>query len=537
MQFRLLGPLEILAGDEPIAIGAPKQRALLTLLLLHRDEFVPVDRIADALWSGSPPSSGTKAVQVYVAQVRKALGDAILVTEPGGYRLSLNGHQLDVDRFEALVDEGSRLLDAGEATAASRALREADALWRGPALSDLPEAADEARRLEELRLFAREHRIDAELALGRHEHVVGELQELVRRNPLRERLWELLMLALYRAGRQAEALAAYRDARRRLVDELGVEPGPELRALERAILEQDPAIAGPARARPASVDRPRRPRRPLVAGALVLVAAGVAVAALLLVSRDDHRQPVHAPVPGDSLAVVDARTGTLVDAVPAGRAPSAVAAGAGAVWALNADDRTVTRVDVETKARRTLGLGAAPTDVAFGLGGLWVGVAARVPAAGFAGHTATAVTRLDAETGFAEDPIALPRPRGVVSNGAADHLAFAAGSAWMINPDYSLSRIDPRTNEVVRVLKYLSGVAVASDGPELWVLNDDRTLARIDTAGKRVAQRVKVPAGALTTLAVGGGSVWALDPAAGRVWRVERSGQLSIDVGAGADAM
>src|SRR4051794_13735062 len=112
MEFRLLGPLEVLAGDEPIAIAAPKQRAVLTLLLLHRDECVSVDRIADALWAGSPPSSATKAVQVYVGQVRRALGDGIVVTEHGGYRLALNGHQLDVDRFEDLVEEGSRLLDA-----------------------------------------------------------------------------------------------------------------------------------------------------------------------------------------------------------------------------------------------------------------------------------------------------------------------------------------------------------------------------------------------------------------------------------------
>jgi branched-chain amino acid transport system substrate-binding protein len=222
--------------------------------------------------------------------------------------------------------------------------------------------------------------------------------------------------------------------------------------------------------------------------------------------------------------------------LPTGTDPSAVTAGAGAVWTLNANDRTITRVDLRTKARRTLGLGASPTDLAFGLGELWVATAEAVPGAQFAGRTATAVVRVDPATGIAREPIALPPARGVVSNVAAN-LAFAAGAAWMINPDFSLSRIDPRRNEVVAVLKYLSAIAVASDGHALWVLNDDRTLARIDTATNRVVQRVKVPAAGLNAIAIGAGSVWALDPSSGRLWRIEPTDQLSIDVGAGSDAL
>jgi DNA-binding SARP family transcriptional activator len=200
MQFRLLGPLEVIDGDEPIVIAAPKQRALLAMLVLHHGERVSVDRIADALWGEAAPATATKTVQVYVAQLRKALGEGLLLTEPGGYRAVVEGDDLDVVAFERLLDDGTRLLEEGNAEAARRTLEAALALWRGPALPDLP-GADEARRLEELRLLALERRIDADLALGRHEDVLGELQELVAREPLREHVRGQLMLALYRSGR------------------------------------------------------------------------------------------------------------------------------------------------------------------------------------------------------------------------------------------------------------------------------------------------------------------------------------------------
>jgi DNA-binding SARP family transcriptional activator len=190
-------------------------------------------------------------------------GQGLLLTESGGYRVVLNGHSLDVIRFERLLDEGTRLLEEGDAAAAHRALEEALTLWRGPALLDVPDE-NEARRLEEQRLLALERRIDADLALGRHGRVVGELQELVARDPLRERPRAQLMLALYRSGRQAEALDLYREGRRLLVEELGLEPGPELQSLERSILVQDEAIAAPARGRRSSLgaeDAYLRPRR------------------------------------------------------------------------------------------------------------------------------------------------------------------------------------------------------------------------------------------------------------------------------------
>ena len=166
MEFRLLGALEVRDGDKQIVIAAPKQRALLALLLLHHDERVSVDRIADALWGEAVPATSTKAVQVYIAQLRKALGDGVVLTDASGYRVVLNGHSLDVVRFERLLNDGTRLLEEGDPEAARRALEEALALWQGPALPDLPDE-DEGRRLEEERLLALQRRIDADLALGR----------------------------------------------------------------------------------------------------------------------------------------------------------------------------------------------------------------------------------------------------------------------------------------------------------------------------------------------------------------------------------
>jgi DNA-binding SARP family transcriptional activator len=278
MEFRLLGPLEVCEGSRTLTIGAPKQRALLAYLLLHHGEVVPVGRLADALWEDAPPATATKTIQVYVAQLRKTLGDGLLVTGPGGYVAALNGHHLDVARFERDLDEGGRAIEAGEHAAAARALGEALGLWRGAPLADLPQThaiRDHAVRLDEERLWALEHRIDADLALGRHERLVPELQELVGEHPLRERLRAQLMIALYRSGRQAEALESYRGGRALLVEQLGLEPGAELQQLERSILTHDPALDGP---RPPRSPVPHRRRAAaLTAGALFSAAALLAV--------------------------------------------------------------------------------------------------------------------------------------------------------------------------------------------------------------------------------------------------------------------
>jgi DNA-binding SARP family transcriptional activator/tetratricopeptide (TPR) repeat protein len=232
MEFRILGPLEVLENGRTVDLGGAKQRALLAILLLHANEVVSTDRLIDALWEDEPPETGRKALQVYVSQLRKALGKERLQTRAPGYLLRVEEEEFDLRRFPGLVASGR--------------LGEALALWRGPALQEFTYqrfAQSEIGRLEELRLACLEDRIEADLAAGRHGALVGELEVLVSEHPLRERLRGQLMLALYRSGRQAEALDAYQDARRALVDELGIEPSPELRELEMAILRQDASLS------------------------------------------------------------------------------------------------------------------------------------------------------------------------------------------------------------------------------------------------------------------------------------------------------
>ncbi len=245
--FRILGPLEVAQGGQLVSLTGARQRALLAILLLHVGEAVSTDRLIDELWGDEPPEAGSAALRVRVSQLRRALGPAgeLLVTRPPGYAMALAPEQLDLRRFEGLVEAGGAALAREAPGAAVESLREALALWRGPPLADFSYAqfAQAAIvRLEELRLAATELRVEAQLALGDHAQLAGELQALVLEHPLRERLCGQLMLALYRDGRQADALEAYRAARRRLVEEIGLEPGPELHDLERRILAQDVSL-------------------------------------------------------------------------------------------------------------------------------------------------------------------------------------------------------------------------------------------------------------------------------------------------------
>jgi DNA-binding SARP family transcriptional activator len=234
MDLRLLGPVEARLDGRPIALGAPKQRAVLAMLALEAGRTVSVDRLVEGLWGEQPPSSAPKMVQLYVSHLRRLLegNGAQIVTRARGYELQLGGGAVDAVQFERLIEQ-------------SRA-REALALWHGDALADVadePFAAAEIRRLGALRVRAAETAINADLAAGRDDEVIGELEPLIDEYPLRERLHAQRMLALYRAGRQSEALNAYREARAVLVEQIGVEPGAELKRLHEAILAQDPALA------------------------------------------------------------------------------------------------------------------------------------------------------------------------------------------------------------------------------------------------------------------------------------------------------
>ena len=271
-EFRILGPIEVADGGTVIDLGGARQRALLAILLVSRGEPVSVDRLVDQLYAGHPPRTAVKSVQAHVSRLRKALGDGRLRTEAGGYTLGLAPGELDADRFSDLVIEGRGAVEAGELDRAGRAFDDALALWRGPPFGDLAYesfAQAELSRLEELHATCTEERIDIGLALGRHDELRPELERLVAERPLRERLRGQLMLALYRSGRQAEALDAYRDARRALVDEVGLDPGRELQELERAILNHDPRLDLPATAQASrSAKGPVAPGR-LAAGVFV----------------------------------------------------------------------------------------------------------------------------------------------------------------------------------------------------------------------------------------------------------------------------
>ena len=251
-EVRLLGPVQVVQAGREVGLGGPRPRAVLALLVLEAGRVVPAGRLIEELWRGSPPPGAAKTLRSYVSRLRALLApDAALAARAGGYVLSVDRDTVDAVRFEQRVGAGQAALGRGEAATAAGRFRQALGLWRGPALADVcvvEPLAREAARLEELRLAAVEGRIEADIELGLHAEVIGELEGLVGEYPVRERLWRLLVLALYRAERQADALAAYRRARDMLAAELGLEPGEDLRRLEEAVLRQEvPAAPPPAR--------------------------------------------------------------------------------------------------------------------------------------------------------------------------------------------------------------------------------------------------------------------------------------------------
>ncbi|HEX6789335.1 MAG TPA: AfsR/SARP family transcriptional regulator, partial [Gaiellaceae bacterium] len=250
LRFRLLGPLEVSRGSEQIHLGGERQRGLLALLLLHANELVTTEHLVEQLFGADASESSLRAVRVAVSRLRRLLDEETLVTRPGGYVVYADPSRLDVAEFEALVMEGRSALRDGHPSSAAASFRSALALFRGQPLADLAVldfVQPEARRLEELRVSALMDRIDADLALGRGDELVPELEGLVQANPFQERLRGQLMLALYRSGRQTDALDVYRHTRELLADELGLEPSRALQQLERSILQHDPALDLPDR--------------------------------------------------------------------------------------------------------------------------------------------------------------------------------------------------------------------------------------------------------------------------------------------------
>jgi YVTN family beta-propeller protein len=551
LQYRILGPLEVSRDGAVVDLGARKQRAVLAVLLLNANRVVPTERLIDELWGDSPPETARSALQVYVAALRKALGDdgSALRTSAPGYVLDVEPGALDLDRFVALRAE-SRAAEDDERR--SKVLREALALWRDTPLADLaaePFAAGAVARLDGQRLEALEQRIDADLALGRHASLVPELESLVVERPYRERLRAQLMLALYRSGRQADALDAYRTARRTLDDDLGLEPGPELRELEAAILRHDSRLSlDSAVAAPTDPPRERSvARRPLAVAVTLLVGLAVAASLLWLLFRDGSA-PV--TVPPGSVAAIDPETNEVAAALPVGGRPGPIADGLGSLWVGNLDDRTLTRIDPrEERILGNIALPATPTGVDVGSGAVWVahgrsGQLSRVdPTFGRVSTTVDLAGRaIDSPTGgvaagrgwvwvvfgkatlFRVDPSPV-RPSGsaLTDFGAAD-VVLGHGSVWVSNAGgASVQRFDPITFEEGPLDELTVGRAprgIAATGDAVWVaVSAEDVVARIDPGARSFLQ---IPVGdGPEDVVVGAGAVWVANRLDGTVSRID----------------
>jgi len=537
MRFRVLGPLEVWDDGVERELGGGRQRALLALLVLRRNEVVSIDRIIDGLWGEHPPVTAQKVVQGYVSQLRRAVGADSLVTHPWGYGLVAPRGRVDVDEFERLVD---RARGEGPARAAET-LREALELWRGPALVDVAYdefAQGEIARLEEARLTAVEDRIDAEFALGWAARLIPELEALAREHPLRERLRGQLILALYRTGRQAEALELYAGLRRRLVDELGIEPGPELKELQRQILAQDPVLGAIARPRPLAIAARQRWKR-LAAGAALIAAATTAVVLGLTGGESQH-----VAAGPNTVVALDPQTNRLVDAFGVGGVPTHLAIGGNAVWVVNSLDRTVSRIDPRARSVRTVSTGAAATAIAVGRDSTWV-----------ANGEAGTVSRVDLRSAEVVRTIRLPSGH---DNPFAPSIAASSSDVWISGgfldkpkPSRLAWRIDPHTNKVTRTVR-LENVnntrAVAIVGDSVWI-RSDLGIVRLDRRSGRLEDHLTLASlGCCETggFAAGAGSVWVAGIRSSVVWRIDpRTGLIvaaipvrgephGVAVGAGA---
>jgi DNA-binding SARP family transcriptional activator len=576
MEYRILGPLEVAHEGEPVPLGRPKERLVLAVLLLHANEFVSRERLIDELWGPAPPPTAKKAVNVYISQLRKALarnGHDPVSTADGGYRLGVDDDELDVSRLRQLLATARERESAGELEAAAELLREGLALWRGPTLSGLlleSHGREEISQLDELRLTALMDRIDCDLALGRHEAVLGELHVLVGEHPLRERLRAQQMLALYRADRQADALDAYRQARHDLIDELGIEPSESLQRLQQAILQHDPALEMPAgtaatngtapvpvataAAAPAALpprSRRRRPalrRRYLVAAGLAAVVA-VAATVAILSTRGGGAKPPSSPVSyvgSNNLAIIDPTTGKFVVDPGGGVKPGPMALVGNRLWIVTRGSGTIIQ-------QRTppFPAGAAPYDIAADAdGNAWVSqrrpfvtwISRRVKWNGDPYATPAATTqdipvplrRTGAEAVGGGYLWVIPGPVSVGNRVAlvdvrhrrfhstiplgrqTTAIAYGYGSAWIAtyDPRHStawLSRVRPGSDRPESLgLETGDGagpLAVAVGEGSVWVLTSRGNLLEIDPKALQITHRIPMSEQP-TLLAVGAGSVW-----------------------------
>jgi DNA-binding SARP family transcriptional activator/streptogramin lyase len=517
VEFRILGPIKVEDGLGTPSLDAPKQRALLGVLLLHPNEVVSTERLIDELWGERPPATAGKVVQKYVSQLRRVVGPDAIATHAPGYLLRVDEDALDAARFHRLLRESRSLAASGQYEQAATLYREALALWRGPPLADVAFesfARNEAEQLEEERLGALTERIDCDLTLGDHEELVAELQALVRQYPHRERLRAQLMLALYRSGRQVEALDAYQDARRVLVDELGIEPGRELHELERAILTHDRALeprsatmAAPAAPTEVTAAEPRaprriRPRRSLAAVVLVALALALVLAFELRGGRTAPKA-----LASNSVGFIDAASDRVTRSFPVGRTPIALAVAYDSLWVANYRDKTVMRLDRRSgRSLANIPIAGHPTSlVAYGgevwvwtLEGSLVRIDPRFETAGKPIPLAAGATAGQSRGGRPDEP------------GAGGAITAAGGYLWMTAPGTTVIRVDP-TNPMRRLPPIVpddgaEGPIVSRDG-EVWVGGASRVFSiaadtRIRGAG--------IDVGAIYDLAFDAGTLWVV---------------------------
>jgi DNA-binding SARP family transcriptional activator/DNA-binding beta-propeller fold protein YncE len=485
IEIRLLGPLEALVDGEQVDLGPPQQRTLLALLALHAGNPVRLGAIEDALWDGEQPRSATKLVQTYVSRLRKLLGADSIHFGLSGYVLDA-GARVDALRFRELVDRGE--------------LEQALALWRGGALNDVPALASDARRLEELRVSAIEERLADDLERGEGAALVAELEQLVANHPTRERLLGQLVLALYRSGRQADALAAYRAGRETLVEALGLDPGPELRELELRILRQDPTLMPtvPTAGGPLT----RGPRRwwPLVAAFAVAAVAATAIA--ITVGSGHAKTTVR--IRADTLLELDPTTNRFVGSTPIGREAAGLDATTDAIWVASGRDRTVSRIDLRTHDVKTIG---EPHPVSFithdDRGNIYT-----------SGWDFPLVTQIDPHT---VQPV-----RSFAVKTRAVGLTVGGGSLWVVDRlANAVTRIDLAQRRVAETIRTgVNPLAVAFGYGALWVANGDSgTVSVIRPGAARPIQVTGIPSP--FGISAGAGGVWVASNGTHSVFRID----------------
>jgi YVTN family beta-propeller protein len=526
----VLGPLQMTHAGKKVNLGGLQQRAVLAQLLIAGAGGATVDQLADGLWNGRLPAGYVTTIQTYIFHLRKVMEPdrergqpgRILVSENGRYRLSLPDKDvLDADVFERKVAEGLRLLSAEQPADAAATLADALSLWSGEPVDDLSNysfVAPYAAHLNERRLTAAVAKVQAEMAMGRHLAVLGELDPLARAHPLDEQVQAQRMLALYRCGRQSDALAVYDSLRHALADGLGVDPSPAMQQLHQRILRQDPTldwVVAP-REQPVLTDqlatlaagqsmpiqrRHRLRARWLIVGAvLVLVAAAGIVTTVILTNRPESSL---AALPANSVGVIGA-DGSLHDAVPVGDNPDGVAYGFGSLWVANTTDNTVQRVNPRSReVTQTIDVGASPSAIAVSDRDVWVAT----------DHT---VTEIDGPT---SEPVAK-----ITVGALPAALAVTPAGVWVADSgDDDLQLIDIGLAKVVRKVPVGDGPdGLVADGGTIWVADGrDRTLLHLDaTTGQPVSGTVSVGAGA-KGLAIAVGSVWVANQAALSVTRID----------------